>query len=385
MTAATVIIPTHEHAETLPFAVDSVLAQSVRDLEVFVIGDGVDEATRAAALASAAGDERVTFVDRRKGQRHGEAHRHEVLGTARADVVCYLSDDDLWLPDHVETMAAMLHDADFVHALPVRVRADGSLETLGVDLRERFWRERLLHVENRIPLSCMAHTRVAYRRLPFGWRPAPLDVFTDLYMIRQFLEQPGLRFASSSRATVVNFPSPWRVELSGVDRLAELERWAERLSTTEGRTDFRDRVDAARFFERNGVESHALQLGERVLNLDRLVAHLEQGVAERTAEVERLQSVERELAETRIRLREMHELAVERFDVIEAQESHLHELEAGAVESERRGSALTVERENARREVAAMSATLTWRLRGRLLRSPIVGSVLRTIGARRAR
>ena len=60
---ATVLIPTHEHGPLLAYSVRSALAQTVRDLEVLIVGDGVDDATRNAASEMAALDPRVVFFD----------------------------------------------------------------------------------------------------------------------------------------------------------------------------------------------------------------------------------------------------------------------------------------------------------------------------------
>ena len=46
MTAATVLIPTHEHVEPLRHAVASAQDQSLQDFELFIVGDGVTDATR---------------------------------------------------------------------------------------------------------------------------------------------------------------------------------------------------------------------------------------------------------------------------------------------------------------------------------------------------
>ena len=44
--AATILIPTHDHADTLRASVASALRQTVSDIEVFVMGDGVPDVTR---------------------------------------------------------------------------------------------------------------------------------------------------------------------------------------------------------------------------------------------------------------------------------------------------------------------------------------------------
>jgi glycosyltransferase involved in cell wall biosynthesis len=101
--AATVIVPTHDHGPTLRLSVGSALAQTIEDIEVLVIGDGVPDVTREIVGELSRNDERLRFFDHPKGLRHGELYRHEALAQARGEIVCYLSDDDLWFPEHVAT------------------------------------------------------------------------------------------------------------------------------------------------------------------------------------------------------------------------------------------------------------------------------------------
>jgi hypothetical protein len=220
-----VIVPTHEHGETLRLSVGSVLAQTVEDLEVAVIGDGADEPTRAAAFELERSDARVRFLDLPKGERHGEAHRHALLAEADCPLVLYQSDDDLWLPRHAESLRELLAAADFAHSLPVRVDPAGSLGIWPVDLVRGEYRELLLAGENRVPLSCAGHTLAAYRRLPRGWNPAPPGLPTDLHMWQQWLSAGGMRFASSFEPSTLHFPSPERRGWTTERRVAELERF----------------------------------------------------------------------------------------------------------------------------------------------------------------
>ena len=233
MPTTTVLIPTHNHGRLLEYAVRSALDQTVSDLEIFIVGDGADEATRAAALA-AAGDPRVRFFDNPKGDRHGEALRHAALQEATGEIVCYLSDDDLWLPQHVEGLAHALEGADFAHALPIYVNADG---TPGLHLGHLAAASTLARMRssrfNFIPLSAAAHTRAFYRRLPHGWHPAPPDLQTDLHMWRQILSVEGCRAVSTTRATLLNFPAPPRAAWSIEQRAEELSAWSARLRTPE--------------------------------------------------------------------------------------------------------------------------------------------------------
>jgi GalNAc5-diNAcBac-PP-undecaprenol beta-1,3-glucosyltransferase len=180
--AATVLVPTHEHSELLPYAARSALRQTVADLELFIVGDGVEDDTREVVARLEAEDDRVRFFDMPKGERLGEAYRGPILQQARGGVVCYLSDDDLWLSDHVETMTAALAEADFASATTLCYRSEDELDVLVLVLTMPFYRELLLSGHSRIPLSAGAHTMAMYRRLPYGWRTTPAGIPTDRYM-----------------------------------------------------------------------------------------------------------------------------------------------------------------------------------------------------------
>jgi len=228
--AATILIPTHDHGPTLEHSVGSVLAQTVTDLEIFVIGDGAPDETRVLVERFAKTDRRVRWFGHPKGPRHGEIYRHEALAAARGRIVCYLADDDLYFPDHVEVMAGLLENADFAHTLPIRVEPDGSLGGWAVDLERPVYRRLLASHLNRIPFGHAGHTRDLYRRLPFGWRTTPRGIPTDVYMWDQILGVPGIRARSGRRMTALHFPSLVRKNLAKEERAAELGAWRQRIA-----------------------------------------------------------------------------------------------------------------------------------------------------------
>ena len=180
----------------------------------------------------------LTFFDHEKGPRHGEILRHEALQEAAGRIVCYLSDDDLWLPDHVASMLELLDSADFAHALPIGIRVDGTVFPWPGHLEIASSRERVIAFLNFIPLSCGAHTLDRYKRLPFGWRTTPDTISTDVYMWSQILEQPDCVARSGIRPTVLHFPSPWREHMTSEERLEELTGWSARIAEP----GFRSRV-----------------------------------------------------------------------------------------------------------------------------------------------
>lgn len=227
MIDATILIPTFRHAALLPYAVRSALDQEDASVEVFVVGDGVEDDTRAG-LKPFAGDERVRFFDFPKGERHGELHRHEALRAASGRIVCYLSDDDLLLRDHAAAMVRLLESADFAHSIPARLDVDGTLEYFPWNLARPEFVQVGLGRKASIGLTGTSHTLAAYRRLPFGWRTTPVGGPTDHYMWRQWLEQSGFRGAMGERLTYLSFPDPWWGKLAPKERRASLEDWLRR-------------------------------------------------------------------------------------------------------------------------------------------------------------
>ena len=229
MLDATVLIPTHDHGPLLELSVRSALAQTVDRIEVLIVGDGATPETRAVAHRLTEVDPRVRYFDHPKSPRTGEAYRHELLMKARSRIVCYLSDDDLWLPNHLAVMSRLLEQAEFAHTQVVAVDPGGTVQPTAADLSRPFYRHKLLNGENRVPLTCAGHTLIAYRRLSHGWRSTPPGTPTDLYMWQQFLQNPDLLAVSSPEPTAVVFPSPQRRGWALADRLAEMSGWAARL------------------------------------------------------------------------------------------------------------------------------------------------------------
>jgi glycosyltransferase involved in cell wall biosynthesis len=224
----TVIVPTHDHASTLDFAVGSVLTQTVTDLDVVVVGDGVGDDTREV-VRELSSDGRIRFLDVPKSPSRAEEIRHRVLTESRARYVCYLGDDDLMLPDHVETMVDLLSDADFAHPSPLMIRADGQLWPHPIDLqRPECIAWQLQPQRNAISLTGVAHRVEAYKRLPFGWRAAPAGRYSDHFMWEQWFRNSSIRFVTGDRLTVLKLDSSDRKTMTPEQRRREIAEWKAR-------------------------------------------------------------------------------------------------------------------------------------------------------------
>jgi glycosyltransferase involved in cell wall biosynthesis len=224
----TVLIPTFDNGDLIRTAIDSVLAQSHADFELVIVADGAPESTHAIVLDQAAKDPRVTLRAHPKGDRHGEAYRHQALQESRADAVCYLSDDDFWFADHLATMAGLLGEADFAHTRHVSVQLDLTLMGTTGDLSDAATRAEMRSCAmNFFGLSVAGHRLDAYRHLDEGWSAAPLDVWTDLNMWRKWFAAEGLRFRSSTRITGLHMARYIRKEVTQAFLEREPRTWYE--------------------------------------------------------------------------------------------------------------------------------------------------------------
>jgi GalNAc5-diNAcBac-PP-undecaprenol beta-1,3-glucosyltransferase len=243
MLTFTVIIPTFNNCHTLRYSIASVLNQTFSDFELFVVGDGCPTISKEIVNDFCQRDARVVFFDNPKGPRHGELHRHAALQQARGRYVTYLSDDDLFLPNHLGVvLKAFQQGAEFVHTLPIQVippsfQSEEQFAELPELPGKRLFLYRglidrpeslrgLTAGRNFLSLSSVSHTRELYQKLPYGWRTAPQGTYTDLFMWQQFVSLPGWKGTGIPQATVIHCAKSLRNEWSEEARLSELADWS---------------------------------------------------------------------------------------------------------------------------------------------------------------
>jgi len=106
--AVSVVIPTWNRAEIALRAVNSVLEQSFRDLELIVVDDASTDDT--VERLRAVTDTRLRIV-RQSVNQGVAAARNRGLAEARAPLVAFLDSDDLWRPDKLERQVAAMQAA----------------------------------------------------------------------------------------------------------------------------------------------------------------------------------------------------------------------------------------------------------------------------------
>ncbi|AXS41234.1 glycosyltransferase family 2 protein [Breoghania sp. L-A4] len=249
-----ILLPVHRPPNMLRIAVESVLAQIESSFELLIVCDGAPRETVACANAFAARDKRVKVFDFDKGERHGEAHRHAALADTTARFVAHIGDDDIWFPDHLTELSALLDDVDFGNLLQAELLTDGTIEVHVGDLSEPQTRDHmLLDTWNFFGPSVAGYRMAAYRKLARGWSPAPEDLWSDLHMWRKFLERDDLTFGTRFSVQGIKFPAHGRETMGVGEREAENARAVQMFTAPKRRRDFQARAFQALFHARQTI------------------------------------------------------------------------------------------------------------------------------------
>ncbi len=107
-----VVIPTHNRVDLLPRAIESVLNQTYKDIELIVVSDGSTDSTDDL-MGNYANDSRIKYINY-KPAKGGNYARNTGFDAATGDYVAFLDDDDEWLPTKIEKQVALMEADDEV-------------------------------------------------------------------------------------------------------------------------------------------------------------------------------------------------------------------------------------------------------------------------------
>lgn len=224
-TYATIIIPTHNRPHTLPASIRSAQRQSVQNIEIMIVGDGVDPRSREICRALAASDARINFIDNPKGERSGIIYRHNAVLNARSGRIFYNDDDDLLLPHHVERLGTCLDTHDFAESLPASVSLSRRIEVALANHSRAGSRRELADGKLKLTYDThVAHTRQAYLALGDPWLSKAGDIAGSF--LGKFAASCAISWRSIAEVTALSFHGSARVNLSDTQRSAELAAFA---------------------------------------------------------------------------------------------------------------------------------------------------------------
>lgn len=99
----TVYMPTYNRAELLKRAVDSVLNQDYRNIELIVVDDNSTDSTHKYLASMAEEDSRFRYFINEKNSG-ACVSRNKAMGAANGEFITGIDDDDYFLPNHISSM-----------------------------------------------------------------------------------------------------------------------------------------------------------------------------------------------------------------------------------------------------------------------------------------
>jgi glycosyltransferase involved in cell wall biosynthesis len=206
-----ILLPTHNRADVLKVALESILAQTEQDFEVLVVGDGCTD--NSAAVVKSFCDERIIWFDLPKGPNFGYANRNLALKKARGELIAFLAHDDIWLPDHLSLCnEAFKNDPELeiVYTLPLFVQPDGRVIPIPFNLNDEDLRKNWANRwANAIPAGAFVHRRSCFGK--YGYWNDTLERSADWDLWIRFMRGgEWKRFAYVPQATCLHFKAIWR-------------------------------------------------------------------------------------------------------------------------------------------------------------------------------
>ncbi|WDZ80919.1 glycosyltransferase family 2 protein (plasmid) [Ensifer adhaerens] len=151
-----ILMPTHTRVDVIGFAIQSVLAQTMGDFELLVVGDGCVAGT--AEVVASFDDPRIRFFDLPKAPYFGYANRNVALRESRGKYIGFAADDDLLFPDHLERLLSG-QDAGgaLAYSQALWVSTDGIAAPFLTNLTATDELNTFLQQRNSIPASCFLY------------------------------------------------------------------------------------------------------------------------------------------------------------------------------------------------------------------------------------
>jgi glycosyltransferase involved in cell wall biosynthesis len=164
-----VIIPAYNADNFIEATIDSVLAQTYRNIEVIIVDDGSKDSTIHIVQQKALEDNRITFLQQ---QNQGvAAARNLAIQQAKGEYIAPIDADDIWYPLKLEKQVACMLEGGsrvgIVSSWFIFIDEEGDLMNGWVTNNTNGYVQELLVYHNPIPASIPLIRRAALDKVGF--------------------------------------------------------------------------------------------------------------------------------------------------------------------------------------------------------------------------
>ena len=191
-----VVLPTYGRGRFIKPSIESVLAQTFRDFELIVVGDGCADETEAVVRSF--NSERVQWLNLATNSGSQSFPNNKGIDSSRGQWIAYIGHDDIWAPNHLDRVfqkACSMENADLVNSGCIFYGPEGSGDYYITGLFEQP-DDALRHF---CPPTSIAHRRDVTDRMG-GWRdPRTVNCPADNeFLLRA--AHAAMRFVSTGRS-----------------------------------------------------------------------------------------------------------------------------------------------------------------------------------------
>lgn len=126
-----VIIPTYNRSELIGYAIDSVLNQSYKNIEIIIVDDGSTDDTESCVLSKSS--DKIIYL--KQNNQGVNAARNAGIKRATGEYIALLDNDDMWLDFKLDLQLNIMNqfpDVGFVYTNFYILHTDGSQESNGL-------------------------------------------------------------------------------------------------------------------------------------------------------------------------------------------------------------------------------------------------------------
>lgn len=126
-----IIVPVYNCECYLHSCVDSILAQTYKDLEIILVNDGSEDCSGQICDEYALKDKRIKVIHKQNGGQ--QEARNEGIAVAQGELIGFVDSDDWIEPQMYEKLFNAMNDADLITSGIIKHDQDGNIKEIWTD------------------------------------------------------------------------------------------------------------------------------------------------------------------------------------------------------------------------------------------------------------